>query len=254
MTLAPRAGAAWLLWLLLGLALPGGAWAASAVLIWPIDPVIESDQRATPLWLENRGADPVLLQIRVFGWYQEHGENQYRNQADIVASPPVARIEPGQKQLVRLTRTADVMAGREQAYRILIDEIPTGEADAQTVNGIRFQMRYSVPLFSYGQGLWLKPDPHRRRDPATAGQPRLDWRIVREEGRRYLEVGNQGTVHARLTEVSLQTPRGPLTLGAGLLGCVLPGSRMRWPVPESAADAASLQATVNGSRQVVQKP
>lgn len=51
-----RAGAKWTRGLtgLLSLAsLP--AWAATSVLIWPIDPVLEADQKAGALWLENRG-------------------------------------------------------------------------------------------------------------------------------------------------------------------------------------------------------
>lgn len=45
----------------------GGALAQSSLMIWPLDPVIEHDQRASALWLENRGSQPVSLQIRVLG-------------------------------------------------------------------------------------------------------------------------------------------------------------------------------------------
>nr|WP_230950166.1 hypothetical protein [Burkholderia cepacia] len=53
------------------------AQAATSVMIWPIDPVIESDQRATALWLENRDTRPVTPQIRVLGWREEGGEDRY---------------------------------------------------------------------------------------------------------------------------------------------------------------------------------
>ena len=79
----------------------GYAHAASSVLIWPIDPVLEADQQASALWLENRGTETANLQIRVFGWSQNGYEEQYQNQRDVIGSPPVAKIEPGQKQLVR---------------------------------------------------------------------------------------------------------------------------------------------------------
>jgi fimbrial chaperone protein len=39
--------------------------AASSVLIWPIDPVLEADQQASALWLENRGDEPANLQVSV---------------------------------------------------------------------------------------------------------------------------------------------------------------------------------------------
>lgn len=83
------------------------AQAASSVLIWPIDPVLEADQQASALWLENRGSETANLQIRVFAWSQSGFNDQYQNQRDVIGSPPVAKIEPGQKQLVRLTRTGN---------------------------------------------------------------------------------------------------------------------------------------------------
>ena len=103
----------------------GQAQAASSVLIWPIDPVLEADQQASALWLENRGTETANLQIRVFAWSQSGFDEQYQNQRDVIGSPPVAKIEPGQKQLVRLTRTREVPPGQELAYRIIIDEIPS---------------------------------------------------------------------------------------------------------------------------------
>ncbi|BBN56079.1 hypothetical protein TRE132_42040 [Pseudomonas chlororaphis subsp. aurantiaca] len=71
------------------------ARAASSVLIWPIDPVLEADQQASALWLENRGTETANLQIRVFAWSQSGFEDQYQNQRDVIGSPPVAKIAPG---------------------------------------------------------------------------------------------------------------------------------------------------------------
>lgn len=73
---------------LLALLLGGPAQAASAVLIWPINPAIEADQPATALWLENRGKQPVTLQVRVLGWSQADFQDVYRNQQAVIPSPP----------------------------------------------------------------------------------------------------------------------------------------------------------------------
>jgi len=226
--------------------------AASSVLIWPIDPVLEADQQASALWLENRGSETANLQIRVFGWSQNGYQEQYRNQRDVIGSPPVAKIEPGQKQLVRLTRTRDVPPGQELAYRIIIDEIPSAQppvADAgKTAAAIRFQMRYSVPLFAYGAGLWGKEDSTRQRDPKGIGLPQLSWRSVSVDGKPYVEVRNQGAVHARLTDVAFRQGGQSKPLAEGLLGYVLPGAVMRWPAPGSVT--GELAGRVNGAAQV----
>ncbi|WP_285416205.1 molecular chaperone [Pseudomonas sp. efr-133-TYG-5] len=241
-----------LLALLMGAAV--GAQAASSVLIWPIDPVLEADQQASALWLENRGNETANLQIRVFGWSQNGFQEQYQNQRDVIGSPPVAKIEPGQKQLVRLTRTKAVPPGQELAYRIIIDEIPSAEVpsaeNGKTAAAIRFQMRYSVPLFAYGAGLWSKEDATRPRDPKGIGVPQLSWRTVTVDGRPYVEVRNQGAVHARLTDVAVKQGGQNKPLAEGLLGYVLPGAVMRWPAPGPLAADPVLQGRINGTAQV----
>jgi len=231
------------------LCLPRAAHSASSVLIWPIDPVLESDQRASALWLENRGTDPVMLQMRIFSWRQDGKDEQYDEQREVIGSPPMIRIAPGAKQLLRLTRLQASPAGSERAYRIVIDEIPTPDTTGQDAEGkaIRFQMRYSVPLFLYGDGLWFKPDPDKQRK-TPAGQPQLEWRREIDAGKPYLVIDNRGPVHARLTKVSFAAAGGqPVTVSTGLLGYVLAQSSYRWPLPAGVGADATLHAVVNGN-------
>ncbi|SDK12703.1 fimbrial chaperone protein [Pseudomonas delhiensis] len=225
--------------LILLVLLPAAARADSSILIWPIDPRLEHDQRASALWLENRGARSALLQVRIFAWSQRDGEEHYQAQREVVGSPPMVRVEPGARQLVRLTRLAPSAAGTEHAYRILIDEVPTPQDEAQGPegSGIRFQMRYSVPLFLAGPGL-----------PAGAGHPALGWRQVEAGGKAYLEISNAGPRHVRLTRVAFERGGASLAMDEGLLGYVLPGSRMRWPLPRPLAGGERLWAEVNGER------
>lgn len=224
--------------------------AATSVLIWPIDPVLEAEQKAGALWLENRGTAPANLQVRVFAWRQGDYDDQYQAQREIIGSPPVANIAPGQKQLIRLTRTGASPVGQEQAYRIIIDEIPPALPDAANTDkpqaAIRFQMRYSVPLFVYGQGLWGKPDATGQRNPGSVGKPALSWRQVSVQGRPFVEIRNTGPVHARLTDVVLQQGGQNRPLVEGLLGYVLPGASMRWPVPQPMTATSVLKGRVNG--------
>lgn len=239
--------------LALGMALlgAGSAQAATSVLIWPIDPVIEAEQKAGALWLENRGSEDANLQVRIFAWRQGEFDDQYQNQREVIGSPPVAKIPAGGKQLIRLTRTGTPPAGQEQAYRIIIDEIPPAMPSGENATGpqaaIRFQMRYSVPLFVYGQGLWGKPDPQGQRDTAGVGKPQLSWRQVAVQGRPYVEIRNTGPVHARLTDVVMQQGGQNRPVVEGLLGYVLPGATMRWPAPLQASAATVLKGRINGS-------
>jgi fimbrial chaperone protein len=78
----------------------------------------------------------------------------------------------------------------------------------------------------------------------------LSWRTVAVDGRSYVEVRNQGAVHARLTDVALKQGGQSKPLVDGLLGYVLPGAIMRWPAPGPIAGEPALQVRVNGAPQV----
>lgn len=54
-------------------------YAKSNFLIWPIYPVIESQEKATPVWLENTGDEASMMQVRVFKWSQNNNKDQYEN-------------------------------------------------------------------------------------------------------------------------------------------------------------------------------
>lgn len=229
---------------------PGGS-----ILLWPVNPVIEADERAAALWLENPGKTPVTLQVRIYAWAQQDGKNVYAAQDAILGTPPIATIAPGEKQLVRLTRTLPGAVGAETAYRVVIDEIPMAKPTGESGGAVSFRMRYSLPLFAYGQGLAspgaaesTKPARARREQPAPA--PMLTWRTGRDGDGRYLEVRNDGIVHARITDVALTRGGGsgdPQIVAKGLLGYVLPGATMRWPLATGAEGPVTLIASVNGA-------
>ncbi len=241
--------------LILGMALSAAAQAQSSLLVWPIDPTIEHDQNGTALWLENNSKMPSRLQVRVLGWNQAAGEEDYTPQDIIVVSPPAAEVQPGQRQLLRLIRTQPVPAGTERAFRVLIDEIPAApspEAEGPAAApgkrsvGLALQMRYSVPLFVSGEGVWTRQDYQKPRDMTKATQPRLKFRVDSRDGGQWLAVRNDGQAHARLSAVTYQQGGRPAWEVPGLLGYVLAHSEMRFKLAGVGAGGV-LKAKVNSN-------
>lgn len=239
------------------------AHAASSVMIWPVDPVIEDGQQATALWLENRASDNVSLQVRVFGWSQSGTEENFENQDQLIASPPLAVIPAGQRQLIRLMNTGPVPAGKELAYRVLVDELPETDAangaspdgsSGGSAMGVKLQIRYSIPLFVNGKGVWTKLRADKPRDPATVAQPALSWRAVREGNAQYLVIRNSGPAHARLTTAQWVGPGQPVVINPGLLGYVLANSEMRWLLTAAPPAGYVPEARVNGAEVPLQLP
>ncbi len=211
---------------------------AAAVVIWPIDPVIGPQDSSTILWLENRGTTPVTLQVRTFGWRQPDGDEVLDRQDAVVASPPIATVAPGARQLVRVIRRTRAPVA-EAAYRLLIDELPPppaeGGPDTAVAAGLRVQMRYSIPLFAH---------------TAPPGTPRLVARIVQTATGRSVMIHNDGIGHARLTDLIAVARDGhERVVRAGLAGYVLPGATLAIPLPGDAG--GTLRAHVNGVIQTL---
>lgn len=235
--------------LLLGLPHPANAQTpGGSILIWPVDPVIEADERAAALWLENPGKAPITLQVRIYAWAQADGKNAYAEQDVVVGTPPIVTIAPGAKQLVRLTRTVAAPTAAENAYRVVIDEIPVASAERAAGAAVSFRMRYSIPLFTYGSGASPPATASRPAAPKHAPPaPVLRWKVVRDATGMSLEISNSGPVHARITQASLLAGTARQPLAEGLLGYVLPGQAMRWPLAAGQAEGADLVASVNGA-------
>ncbi|MBT0721206.1 molecular chaperone [Rosenbergiella collisarenosi] len=218
--------------------------AGNALLVWPILQTIEADQSGSALWLENRGDSDIHLQVRIFSWQQRGSQDHYADQTEVVASPPFIDIPPRQKQLVRLIRTGAVPRSGEQAYRIILDQLPPSSASSPKDSaGLQLQMRYVLPLFTYAQGVWTQPRTDKPRDAATATTPALSWSVARQT-QPQLTITNHGQVHARLTDVFFA--KQPILDGSavvvnkGLLGYVLAGQSMTFPLPKSSQDVSTL--------------
>lgn len=228
------------------LSLLAGPSSANSLLIWPIYPVIESHQQASALWLENRGSETVNMQVRIFAWSQVGGENHYQPQQGVVGSPPMTAIAPGERQLVRLIRQAAVPSGQEQAYRVIVDEIPTLAPSNGGQNlpraAVQLQMRYSLPLFVYGEGAL----PPERIASSNIPYPGLTWRLVTNEGQSQLEIRNTGQHHVRLSQVTFEQPGQRNEVTNGLLGYVLPRQARRWPLPQDIRPTGELRAHISG--------
>lgn len=216
---------------LLAAAVYGAAATATAagLQVTPILVEIPRGESSAVLWLSNTGDAALRAQVRVFRWTQDDTGDQLEASTELVASPPMLEVAPGQRQLVRVIRPRGDGGPGETSFRLLVDELPPPVGSEQ---GVRFVLRYSVPVFTGGDG---------------SGTPQLQWRVTGSPAA--LEVANTGPVRAQLSEVGLVGADGTRSvISAGLLGYVLPGSRMRWQLPPSvdAAGASALRARING--------
>lgn len=208
---------------------------ASGLQVAPVSLTLKATQQADGLWLSNTGENVVHAQVRVYRWTQEDDADRLAPTRGLVASPPMIELAAGERQLIRAIRLgAPPSGGAEEAYRLIIDELPVHDAKQK---GLQYVLRYSVPVFVEPVGA-----------PATPLQ--LQWALVREGDKTLLEVRNGGGTHAQIADVAYTDAAGKRSdIARGLLGYVLPGTRMRWAVkvPAAALGASGRwEAMING--------
>ncbi len=227
--------------------------ARAAVLIWPTNIFIDSKEKGAALWLENRGETVQTYQMRLYAWSQNDGKDELGEQNGIVGSPPIMEIEPGKRQLIRLIRTRMPPPGTELTYRIILDEIPSVQAEEpDKANGVKFRMRYSIPVFVFGEGLSSQSLPGNEEQdtdkPLIASH--LSWRIKNGSKQKMLEISNSGPVHVHLRNLTFAGTAGTETNPRGPAGYILPHTTMSWPVTSGMGSGPILLALVNGKQLI----
>ncbi len=195
-----------------GLAMASIASQAAALRVSPI--LIEgADQANTTITLRNQEARTLNAQVRVFRWSQHDGREDLEPTDDVVASPPIVSIAPREEYVVRLQRTTGQQPVAEEAYRVVVDELPN--PDRQRNGTVAVVLRYIVPAFFF---------------PADASQPRLRWSISHREGHAVIVAENTGDKRIQLINLGIKVGGRTALIGKGLAGYVLGHSAREWPL------------------------
>lgn len=207
---------------------------AAGLQVTPIVLDIKQTQKSDGLWLTNTSNAAMDVQVRVFKWDQNNRTDVLNPTSDFVASPPMIKIQSGNKQFVRLVRVGQAQAQIEQAYRIVVDELPLESAAS---NGLTFALRYSVPVFIQGM---------------SASTPALlKWHLEPgTKGNVLLTISNSGTTRAKLSDLKFTSNKGEtLVINQGLFGYALANSARQWSISRQSrlfASGGTFHAVVNG--------
>ena len=226
------------------LAAAGGAGAALAGTFNadPVHLVLRGTQTSTPLEITNLDTQALSVRVSALEWRQENGEDLFSPTTNIIASPPIFTIAPGEKQVVRVGLRSQAPGA---FYRILVQEIPSANPKPGSV---QFALQMNLPLY---------------RIPNDKAEPRLSWTVRQSPaGEVTVEAANSGAVYAQIYRISMIGRDGKPALLSDKMGVILPSSVKRWSAgkhPPLAAGSA-LPLIVKGAsgdtevRALVEKP
>ncbi len=221
----------------------GSGAMASGLQVSPTSLSLQARENASGLTLSNSSDEAISAQVRIYQWSQDETGDQLTPSRGLLASPPMIKLNPGDKQLVRIIRAKAPPQGAgavEDSYRIFVNELPIKSAIQKT--GLQFALSYSLPVFVQPVGI-------------VKTAPQLQWRysLLPDSKQIKLSIGNSGNGHAKLIDLSVVDAAGnSVNIHQGLLGYVLPDTTMNWTlkIPPSALPTGTItgkfKVTING--------
>jgi fimbrial chaperone protein len=220
----------------------GSGAMASGLQVSPISLSLQARENASGLTLSNTADNVINAQVRVYQWSQDEKGDQLTPSRGLLASPPMIKLNPSDKQLVRIIRAKAPPKGAgavEDSYRILINELPVKSLEQK--KGLQFALSYSLPVFVQPVGV-------------VKTSPQLQWRysLQPDDEQIKLRVSNSGNGHAQLARVGIVDSAGnSINLNQGLLGYVLPGATMNWTLkvpPSTLITGGKFKVMINGTQ------
>jgi len=160
---------------------------AASIRLSPVSVEILNDQSASSISLYNQSNESSDLQVRVFEWRQNAGQDQLIPTDEIAISPPFLKLQPNDSYNLRVVRINPVPVSGEQTYRIIIDELPKPIDNRKVDQGVNVLLRSSLPLFVVNKDAMTK----------------LTWSIQQEQNNSSLIINNIGNRHALLSNLTL---------------------------------------------------
>ena len=170
---------------------------------------MKAQDRAVAVTITNESEAPVALQADLYNWTQKaDGTDDLALTEDLVLSPPIIKLGPKGRQVVRLARLKPADASRELTYRMIMREVPEVTAPKDNLQ-VTIALALSLPVF-------ITPAPARRQIGCAASRG--------EPGTLNVACANTGSAYAQIRQIFVK--QGDRVLGQFEGGAyILPGSR-----------------------------
>ncbi len=180
--------------------------------------------------LSNWGDSPILIQVKAYTWQQQGGKDIYTETQNLLITPPIVFIKPGQQQLLRLGWIKQAFpAQEEQALRLYIQQVPAQtSSNLQEKSSVMISLRIGIPVFI---------------EPLILAQPELHWQIKPGKNNKLiLSVENTGNMHVKIVHIDLAY-NGQLLSGFDTFQYLLPHQTHSWEITQPRKSHAPWKVT-----------
>lgn len=172
----------------------------------PVRIFMQSSERAIAVTVVNEGAEELVMQSEIFSWQQKTGgEDQLTPTEDLVLSPPIVKLAPKSRQVLRLARVGPPATGQEQTYRMIVREVP--EARPGREAKVQMALAFSLPIFITPRGAKRDVKCDVQRQSAQAVK---------------VNCANSGKAYAQIRGITLLSASGATLATRDFVGYLLP--------------------------------
>jgi fimbrial chaperone protein len=188
---------------------------ASSFSVNPVRVELSPGKLNSVIRISNASDESVMIQASVLSWATDGKKDLYAPVDDILLNPPVFSIPAHATQALRLGLRKPNGALDEQAYRLILAEVP--KALPAGFYGLRTIVRISLPIF-------IKP---------AVATPQLSWEAKREaDGTLIVTAVNHGSAHLQIRGLDLVSGQSPEHCKKVLNDYLLPGQKHEWKFDE----------------------
>jgi fimbrial chaperone protein len=154
--------------------------------VTPVRIYMTPRDRAVAVTITNEGDTPVVLQADLNQWVQKpDGTDELTPTEDLILSPPIIKLGPKARQVVRLARLVPPDAVRQLTYRMILREVPEATPAKDNIQ-VAIALALSLPVF-------ITPPAAKRQ---AACKP-----VAADPGNLNLACSNTGTAYMQIREI-----------------------------------------------------
>ena len=126
--------------------------------VTPVRIFMAPTDRAIAVTITNEGVEELVMQADLFLWKQKPGgQDDLTLTEDMFLSPPIIKLAPKSRQVVRLARLSAAKPTEQLTYRMIVREIPEARPAKQDMQ-VQIALAFSMPVFITPPGAKAKLD------------------------------------------------------------------------------------------------
>jgi fimbrial chaperone protein len=133
--------------LLLLASIASAAALAGQFSVTPVRIFMHPKERAAAITVTNESDEDLVMQADVYAWKQKaDGEDDLVLSEDLILAPPILKLAPHARQVVRLAVLNPVASSEQRTYRMIVREVPEARPADKAVQ-VQIALAFSLPVF-----------------------------------------------------------------------------------------------------------